>query len=384
MSDADAERRRRWRLVTGGDGELAGADGGLDAALGQLYDAREPGEAGQRRQAGLGSSAPRVARWLGDIRGYFPNTVVQVLQRDAIERLNLRRLLLEPEMLDSITPDVNLVATLVSLSDALPEESRATARQVVRRVVEEVEKRLGERTRAAVRGSLDRSSRTRRPRHADIDWNRTVRANLRHYQPEHATIIPERLIGYGRRSLAVQREVVLAIDQSGSMAESVVHASILGSVLASIRSVRTSVVAFDTEIVDLTELLDDPVDVLFGTQLGGGTDINRAVAYCSELITNPRGAIFVLISDLFEGGNEAELLARMRELRDSGVQCVALLALADSGAPAYDHDLAAELAALGVPAFACTPDAFPDLLAAAIRGADLTGWADRYRADRRG
>lgn len=377
------ERRRRWRLVTGGDEPLPTSDQGMDKALSQLYDKGDEGgaTAGAPRTAGLGSSSPKLARWLGDIRSYFPSTVVQVMQRDAIERHRLHRLMLEPEMLASIEPDVHLVGTLVALADALPAESRETARQVVREVVEAIEKRIGETTRSALRGSLDRASRTHRPRHADIDWNRTVRANLKHYQPEHRTVVPERLIGYGRRSTAVQREIVLAIDQSGSMAESVVYASVFASVLASIRSVRTQVVAFDTEVVDLTDQLEDPVDLLFGIQLGGGTDINRAVGYCSTLITQPQNSIFVLISDLYEGG-DSDLLTRMGQLRTAGVQCVALLALADSGAPAYDHDLAAQLVELDIPAFACTPDAFPDLLAAAVRGADLRSWGERYRAER--
>jgi len=221
------------------------------------------------------------------------------------------------------------------------------------------------------------STKTRRPRPRDIDWNRTIAANLSRYQPEHKTVIPERLVGYGRRQQVVARDVVLAIDQSGSMASSVVYASVFGAVLASLRSLKTSLVVFDTAVVDLTDKLSDPVDVLFGTQLGGGTDINRAIAYCQGLITRPRDSIFVLISDLYEGGIRDEMLARMASLAASGVTVVALLALSDEGAPAYDHEHAAALAALGIPAFACTPDAFPDLLALAIDGGDITAWAHR-------
>ena len=143
------------------------------------------------------------------------------------------------------------------------------------------------------------------------------------------------------------------------------------------RSLRTSLVVFDTAVVDLTEQLDDPVDVLFGTQLGGGTDINRAVAYCQDLITRPHDTVFVLISDLYEGGRRDEMLKRIATMTAAGVQAVALLALSDEGAPAYDHDNAAALADLGVPAFACTPDLFPDLMAAAIQRQDLTSWAER-------
>jgi Mg-chelatase subunit ChlD len=253
----------------------------------------------------------------------------------------------------------------------------ATARQVVATVVAEIERRIANRTRAAVAGALNRAARSRRPRLRDIDWNRTIAANLSHYPPEHRTVVPERLVGYGRRQQVVARDLVLAIDQSGSMAASVVYASVFGAVLASIRAVKTSLVVFDTAVVDLTDQLSDPVQVLFGTQLGGGTDINKAIGYCQTLITRPRDSIFVLVSDLLEGGVREQMLARVAALVDSGVQVIALLALSDEGAPVYDADNAAALAELGVPTFACTPDAFPDLLALAIEGGDIAGWAHR-------
>ncbi len=336
----------------------------------------EPGAArsGRARRGGLGASAPRVARWLGDIRTYFPTSVVQVMQRDAVERLDLTRLLLEPELLDAVQPDVHLVGTLVSLNKVMPEHTLASARRVVRTVVDDIERRIADRTRSAVVGALNRAARTRRPQLRDIDWNRTIGANLRHYLPEHRTVVPERLVGYARSSRVVAKDVVVAIDQSGSMAESVVYAAVFGAVLGSIRSVRTSLVAFDTSIVDLTDKLDDPVEVLFGCQLGGGTDINAAIAYCESLVTRPRETLVVLISDLFEGGIAEDMLKRVARLQAAGVTVLALLALSDSGAPAYDHEHAAALAAMGVPAFACTPDLFPDLLAVALQGGDVGRW----------
>ncbi|MGN9907898.1 VWA domain-containing protein [Phytohabitans sp. LJ34] len=379
------ERSRRWRLVLGGAaeeslGELGGNEAAMDAALAALYDSGSGDAEGSRRQrsAGLGASAPQVARWLGDIREYFPSTVVQIMQSDAIERLNLTSLLLEPEMLDAVEPDVHLVGTLLSLNRVMPDQTKDVARQVVRKVVDELERRIANKTKAAVTGALNRATRVNRPRHADIDWDRTIRANLKHYQPEYRTIVPERLVGYGRRTTAVQRDVVLCVDQSGSMAASVVYSGVFAAVLASMRSLRTSLVVFDTAVVDLTDQLHDPVEVLFGTQLGGGTDINRAIAYCQELVTRPRDSIFVLISDLYEGGIRAEMLRRIAALVEAGVQVVVLLALSDEGAPAYDHDNAAALASLGVPAFACTPDAFPDLMAAAIERRDLRAFAERF------
>nr|WP_307839828.1 VWA domain-containing protein [Streptomyces sp. MBT49] len=373
--DAGQERLRRWRLVLGGDTAdgtghaLSGRDAAMDGALTALYGQDNPARTGGRdrsRSAGLGASAPSVARWLGDIRTYFPSSVVQVMQRDAIERLGLSALLLEPEMLEAVEADVHLVGTLLSLGQAMPETTRETARAVVRKVVEDLEKRLAARTRAALAGALDRGTRVTRPRHRDIDWNRTIAANLRHYLPEHGTLVPERLVGYGRASRSVKKEVILCIDQSGSMAPSLVYASVFGAVLASMRSISTRLVVFDTTVADLTDRIEDPVDVLFGTRLGGGTDINRALAYCQEQITRPAETVVVLISDLYEGGIRDEMLKRVAAMKASGVQFVALLALSDEGAPAYDRDHAAALAALGAPAFACTPDLFPEVMAAAI------------------
>jgi Mg-chelatase subunit ChlD len=296
------------------------------------------------------------------------------MQQDALERLGLRQMLLQPELQEAVEPDVHLVATLLSLRNVMPNKTKETARLVVRKVVEELERRLANPLRQAVLGSLNRASRNRRPRYNEIDWQRTIRANLKHYQPDYRTIIPEMRIGYGRKRNSL-REIILCVDQSGSMAASVVYAGVFGAVLASLPAVRTHVVVFDTSVVDLTAELHDPVELLFGVQLGGGTDINQALGYCQGLVRQPHDTILVLISDLYEGGNRAEMLKRAAALAGAGVQMVALLALSDDGAPSYDHGVAAALAGLGVPAFACTPDLFPELMAAAIGRADLAQWA---------
>jgi VWA domain containing CoxE-like protein len=297
------------------------------------------------------------------------------MQRDAIERLNLHRLLLEPEMLAAVEPDIHLVATLLALQHLLPETTRATARIVVGKVVEQLEQRLAQPTQQAVRGALSRSSRTRRPRHADIDWDRTVRANLAHYQPSLKTVIPHRLVGYARQASALRREVIIAVDQSASMVDSVVYASVFAAALGSIRTLKTHLVVFDTAVVDLTDQLHDPIDVLFGIQLGGGTDINRALAYCQSLVSAPDDAIVVLISDLYEGSAGGDYVSRAIALARSGVSVVVLLALNDIGAPSFDQQSASVLAEFGVPSFACTPQAFPELLAAALERRDIGQWA---------
>jgi Mg-chelatase subunit ChlD len=298
------------------------------------------------------------------------------MQQDALQRLKLREMLLEPEMLEQVDADVHLVATLLSLNKVMPEATKDTARRVVRKVVEELERKLTNPMLQAVRGSLNRATRTHRPRYNEIDWDRTIRANLKNYLPEQKTVIAEQLIGHGHKRSSL-RDIVLCVDQSGSMAASVVYAGIFGAVLASIRAVSTRMVVFDTAVVDLSDELQDPVDLLFGTQLGGGTDINRALGYCQQVITRPAQSILVLITDLYEGGNTREMLRRAAELVESGVQVICLLALNDKGAPGFDQQNAAKLASMGIPAFACTPDLFPDLMAAAIQKQDLDLWAAR-------
>lgn len=339
----------------------------MDQALDALY-----GEGGDRR-GGLGASSPQVSRWLGDIRKYFPTEVVQVMQKDAIDRLDLKQLLLEPELLEQAEPDVHLVSTLVSLNRVIPEKTRETARSVVRRLVEQLTRKLEQPTRAAVTGALARSVRNRRPRLREIDWDRTIRANLRHYLPEHKTIVPQTLIGYGRRRSSL-KDVILCVDQSGSMAASVVYSSIFGAVLASMPALSTRFVLFDTAVVDLTETMKDPVDLLFGTQLGGGTDIHKALVYCEGHVSRPRDTVLVLISDLYEGGSPGGMLKAAQRLKESGVQVVVLLALSDEGKPFYDKSAAKHFAALDVPSFGCSPDHFPDLMAAALSKKDLTLW----------
>lgn len=389
---SEEERLRRWRLALGADApETAGApataldrdDQIIDRALAALYDTESSERPARSRSGGLGASAPRMTKWLADIRTYFPSTVVQVIQADALERLDLATLLREPEFLEAVEPDIHLASVLAQLSDVLPERARAAARQVVRTVVEEIERRIRHVTVATVSAAINRSARTQRPRPADIDWNRTIAANLKHYLPEYRTVIPHRLVGHARRrSAVVQREVIVALDQSGSMAESVIFGAIFAAVLATMPSLRTRLVVFDTAVVDLSEQLSDPVDLVFATQLGGGTDINRAITYCGQLVTRPRDTILVLVSDLFEGGDRVALMRRIRSLHDSGVTLLVLLALDDSGAPVFDHDLAGQLAELGIPAFACTPNAFPEALEVVINGGDLWSWSQAYAAAR--
>lgn len=370
----EEELLKRWRLILGGD-EADGTgvtlnleEQRIDRSLEAVYDSD--------RRGGLGSSAPKVSRWLGDIREFFPQTVVQVIQRDAIKRLNLTSLLTEKEMLETVVPDVHLVATLMSLSRVIPEKNKEMARQVVRTVVDELLRKLSAPTQQAVTGALNRSSRRRNPRYNEIDWKTTITKNLKNYQPDYKTIIPEIRIGYGRKRKAM-KDIILCLDQSGSMGTSVIYSGIFGSVLASIPAVSTRMVVFDTAVVDLTDDLQDPVDLLFGVQLGGGTDIARALTYCQGVITRPQDTVVVLVTDLYEGGDSREMRKKFVLLVNSGVQLIVLPALNDDGAPSYDKSHAEFLASIGVPTFACTPDKFPDLMAAALSKQDIGMWVSQ-------
>jgi VWA domain containing CoxE-like protein len=378
---------KKWRLILGGgeaDGIKCGlteAENGMDLCLGSLYDFERGGMQGNSgdgkgKGGGSGASSPNVARWLGDIRKYFPNTTVQVMQKDAMQHPELQqKLLLEPEILEQTTPDVHVVATLMNLGKLIPEKTKSTARMVVQKVVDELMQKLEQKTINAIRGAINKSAKKRNPKYNEIDWATTIRKNLKHYQPKYKTIIPEVRIGYGRKSKASLKDIVICLDQSGSMGTSVVYSGIFGAVMASIPSVKTKMVVFDTQVADLTEDLKDPVDLLFGVQLGGGTDINLALSYCQEIITKPDDTILVLVTDIEEGGNVQEMHTRMKNIVESGVSVICLLALSDDGSPSYDQENAKKFSTLGVPVFACTPDMFPDMMAAAIQKQDLFLWA---------
>jgi hypothetical protein len=386
------DRYTRWRLVLGraadeGLCQLAGCQAGgllsgdqvnLDGALGAIYDgdASEP-QTPKQRSAGLGGSAPRLAKWLGDIRSYFNKDVVAVIQRDAIEKKGLKQLLFEPETLGQVTPNVEMVGALMSLKNLIPDRAKESARELVRAVVEDIIKRLRGGLEQAVRGAIDRSRHSPLRSLPNMDWPRTIRRNLKNYDRERRIVIPESFHFFARQHHRREWNVIVAMDQSGSMADSVVYGGVMGAILASLPALETHVIAFDTEVVDLTAQCHDPVDLLFGVQLGGGTDINRAVAYCQGLIHDPRKTLFLLITDLYEGGNGRELVQRMDELVASGVRAICLLALSDGGVPSHDAGMAGRFADLGIPCFGCTPTMLPPLLEGALKGHDLKALAER-------
>lgn len=376
----------RWRLILGGghaDGtgyQLPQDLALVDDALTALYDFDRNNKSfdygSEKGKGGMGGSNPGVALWLGDIRKYFPVSVVNVMQNDAMKHPDLKKkMIFEPEILEKAEADVHLVATLMELGKLIPAKTKDTARRVVQKVVDELLNKLEQKTITALTGALNKAARNLRPRHNEINWDATIRKNLKHYQPKYKTIIPEVKIGYGRKSRKSLKDIILCLDQSGSMGTSVVYSGIFGAVMASLPNVKTKMIVFDTQVADLSEDLKDPVDLLFGVQLGGGTDINLALTYCIDLVSKPDDTILVLVTDLYEGGNVDEMHKRAKELVDSGVQVICLLALNDQGTPSYDSTNAHIFAKNGIPVFACTPDIFPDLMAAAIQKRDLYQWA---------
>jgi hypothetical protein len=281
-------------------------------------------------------------------------------------------------MLKNVEPNPQLVGTLMSLKGRIPERTKETARMVVRVVVEKIKRLLEQRIRQAVMGALNRNEHSPIPHTPSIDWKWTIGRNLKNFQPSLGTIVPEKVYFFSRAQRQNKWNVIVCMDQSGSMAESVVYGSVTGSIFASLPALNTRVVAFDTEVVDLTEQCgNDPVDMIFGVQLGGGTDINKAVAYCEKFIPDPSQTIFFLISDLIEAGNQSQLIRRMKDMVESGVRVICLLALSDSGIPTYDQTVAKKLSECGVPCFGCTPNRLPELIEGVLKNHDLKALAAR-------
>ncbi len=381
------EQIRRWRLILGQESDKRFSDmggGGLNAeqdlmdqALAAIYNHTDAGGfGGSGRGAGNGPSNPQISRWLGDVRSLFEKELVTVIQNDAMTRCGLKQLLFEPELLENLEPDINLASTILMIKEQIPKRSKDSVRAFIKKIVEEINKLLEQDIRRAVTAAVNKRKHSPIPSAAALDYKMTISRNLKHYNPELRTIVPEHFYFFDRTSTTAANKwtIILDIDQSGSMGESVIYSSIISCILASMTSIKTRVVAFDTNIVDLTEKSDDPVDLLFGFQLGGGTDINKSVAYCEQFIENPSKTLFFLISDLEEGGNRAAFLRRMEEMKTSGVTVVSLLALADGGKPYYDAQMAQKIANLGIPCFGCTPQMLPTLLERALKGQSLEGF----------
>ena len=381
----------RWRLILGQDSEdrfekmggggLSGEMDMMDQALAAIYNLNSPGSFGTGGAgAGRGPSNPQITRWLGDVRSLFDPELVKIIQGDAMTRCGLKQLIFEPELLENLEPDVNLASTILMLKDQIPKRSKESVREFIKKIVEEINRLLEQDIRRAVTAAVNKRKHSPIPSAAALDYKMTIQRNLKHYNQELKTIVPEHFYFFDRTSTTAANKwnVILDIDQSGSMGESVIYSSIISCILASMSSISTRIVAFDTNIVDLTEKSDDPVDLLFGFQLGGGTNIDQSVAYCEKFIENPKKTLFFLITDLEEGGNRAALLRRLGDLKEAGVTLVCLLALAEGGRPYYDTQMAQKVAALKIPCFECSPQMLPQLLERALKGQDLDQFVKEF------
>lgn len=377
---------KRWRLILGRDaewqingmgsaGELTAEELLMDSALAQIYgnDSRSGGVKG----AGNGLSSPQLTRWLGDLRSLFAPMEIKVIQNDAIERRGLKQLIFEPEMLDGLEPDISTASLLLMLKEQIPKRAKENARAYIAKIVEDINRRIADDLKRSVTSAVNRREHSPIPSASALDYKMTIRRNLKNYDPELKTILPEKFYFFERASHSASRTVILDIDQSGSMGESAIYSSVMGCILASMNSLKTHIVAFDTAVTDLTELCSDPVELLYGIQLGGGTDIEKSVAYCTELIAEPVKTTMFLITDLYEGGNRSGLIRRLSELKESGVNVIVLLAISDSGKPCFDSQMADKIAALDIPCFACPPERLPELLELALKKHSLKGFTDR-------
>ncbi len=396
LAEVDAQALLRWRLALGPGAEQAASEFGLrglgqaggcidgvdgarlgdfDDALGFAYDE------GSRKGSSAGSK-PYLPKWLGLLREFFTKDVIALVQKDAIERKNLTELLFEPETLPLLDKNVELVATLMAARGLVPDKAKDVARQIVKEVVDELRKQLESEVRTALLGAARRNSESPLKLARNIDWKKTINRNLRGWDTERRRLVPDRIYFWSNQRRRHEWEIAIAVDQSGSMAQSVVYSSVMAAIFASLDVVRTRLLFFDTEIVDVTPLLVDPVEVLFASQLGGGTDINRAVAYAqANFIENPEKTIFLLITDLFEGGDATSLVARVRELCESKVKVLVLLALSDAGTPSYDHELAAKLVALGAHCFGCTPKLLVRVVEKIMKNQDPAGVIAEHAAN---
>lgn len=375
---------KRWRLILGSDAEqqinnmggagLSAEELLMDSALSQIYGNDGVSGKGAGKAGGNGMSSPQITKWLGDLRSLFAPMEIKVIQNDAIERRGLKQLLFEPEILDGLEPDISTASLLLMLKDQIPKRAKENARIYISKIVEDINRKLSDDLKRSVTAAVNRREHSPIPSAAALDYKLTVRRNLKNYSPELKTILPEKFYFFERASKSASRTIILDIDQSGSMGESVIYSSVMGCILASMNSVKTHIVAFDTKVTDLTELCSDPVELLYGIQLGGGTDIEKSVAYCSELVAEPDKTTMFLITDLYEGGNRNGLIRRIGELKESGVNIIVLLAISDRGKPCYDSSLAEKIASMDIPCFACPPEKLPELLELAIKRRSLNGF----------
>ena len=368
---------RRWRLALGryaerslsGEG-MSHAEQRTDRALDYLY-AREMEKRGLRRgkNRGPGSLDPSQLTplgWLGELRELFPQSVYETVQAHAIDNLGMSELLSDPKVLDALEPNKDLLKALIAFRGASDPAMREKIREVTRKVVEEIVRKLRPQVEAALVGRPNRFRRSQLKSMQNFDWRGTIRDNLKNWDAERGVIVADRLRFYGRSRRRLPWTIILCVDQSGSMLSSTIYAAVMASILTALPAVEVKLIVFDTAIVDLSSEAHDPVEVLMSVQLGGGTNIAAAMEYCETLITQPTRTVFVLISDFEEGGSVAHLLATTRRMAAARVTMLGLGALSDDAAPVYDRRMAERLSGCGMEVAALTPDRFAEWIGGVI------------------
>lgn len=369
MAISDGAALNRWRLVLGkqAEGQMSLNDirhSRMDDALDFLYS-REAGA--DVRQGGLGASSPTVAHWLSEVRTLFPRETAEVLQRHALDRYQLTELLADREVLERLEPNQALLETVLSLKHLMKGPVLVTARRIVDKVVRELTEKMEQEVRTSALGKLDRSSRSPVRSIRNLDFKRTIRENLSHYDTANNRLVLEKLHFNGRIRRYNPWRVILCVDESGSMLGSIIHSAVMAGIFAKMPMLETKLVIFDTSVVDLSGYVGDPVQALMSIQLGGGTDIAGALRYCEGLITKPHRTMVVLVSDLCEGGPRKNLYGVARDIIESGAKLIALTALDENADPAYDRSVGQTLADLGAWVGAMTPAKLADFMAQVMR-----------------
>ena len=362
----------RWRLILGkpAAGRLGFSPGAslengiscaeLEEVLEFLYG-REPLEDVYSR-GGTEASHLTAAAWITRIRKLFPRETVEVLERHALDTYGMTELLTDPEVLSRLEPNQELLKTILQLKHLMKGEVLETARRIVSQVAREIEEQLRQELKRSLLGRIDKSSQSPIRSIRNLDIRKTIRANLKHYDKESQTLLLERVYFHGRSRRYHDWHVVIAVDESGSMLDSVIHSAVMAGIFAKLPMLDTRLVIFDTQVVDLSAHLDDPVSTLMSVQLGGGTYIGGALAYCETLISQPGRTMVILVSDLCEGGSVQELLAVSRRIIESGAKLICLTALDRDANPAYDRQTGERLAALGAHVGAMTPEQLGDFI----------------------
>lgn len=362
--------QRRWRLALGRYaseqlGELGGRDSEIDRTLDFLYS-REYTKRGISSRRGPGSLDPtqmNAVKWLGKARSLFPESVFEVLQQHALDRYGISDLLADPQALESLEPNQDLLKVLLGFHGRAQPEVKAKLRAIADLVIKEIIERLRADVQRAFSGRRNRFRRSNIASAANFDWRATIRANLRNYNPRLGRIIAERLFFNARERRRLPWRVILCVDQSGSMTDSMLYAAVMAAILAGLPGVSVNMVLFDTSVVDVSDRLTDPLETLLSVQLGGGTDIGRAITYCERFVEDANRTVLALISDFAEGAPPRALYAAVARLIEARVRLIGLAALDDTSTSCYDHVIAGRLADLGMKIGTMTPDRFASWLA---------------------